>query len=106
MITAPVCAILHKFIIIDFLILIIDLRGLFMKLSQLALRAASAWTMFIFGILALILGLLSLIQPEITLQLLNLPVLDRANRLEGDFTVVFLTASSMASFNMGVYYVL
>jgi hypothetical protein len=77
-----------------------------MNFSELRLRTASAWTIFIFGLLALILGLLGLIQPEITLQLLNFPVLERAARVEGDFTVVFLTASSMASFNMGVYYVL
>jgi hypothetical protein len=69
-------------------------------------RDASGWTMFVFGVLALLLGLLGLIWPELTLRLLNFPVLDRASRAAGDFTVTFLTASSMASFNMGVYYIL
>jgi hypothetical protein len=33
-------------------------------------------------------------------------MIDRAARIEGDYTLVFMTASSMASFNMGVYYIL
>jgi uncharacterized membrane protein HdeD (DUF308 family) len=74
--------------------------------STYKIRDASGWTMFIFGILALLLGLLGLIWPELTLRLLNFPVLERAARTSGDFTVTFLTASSMASFNMGVYYIL
>lgn len=77
-----------------------------MNLSALRIRNLSGWTIFIFGVLALLLGLAGLIQPEITLNLLGLEVLDRADRAVGDFTVMFLTASSMASFNMGVYYVL
>jgi hypothetical protein len=56
-------------------------------------------------VLALVLGFIGLIRPETILQLLGFEVLERANRVNGDFTVTFLTASSMASFNMGVYYV-
>jgi hypothetical protein len=76
-----------------------------MNLSALRVRNLSGWTILIFGVLALLLGLAGLIQPEITLNMLNLEVIERADRAAGDFTVMFLTASSMASFNMGVYYV-
>ena len=74
--------------------------------SKLKLRDASGWTMFIFGVLALLLGFLGLIRPELLLSLLGFTVLDRAARVAGDYTLVFMIASSMASFNMGVYYVL
>jgi hypothetical protein len=70
------------------------------------IRDASGWTMFVFGVLALLLGLLGLIRPELLLSLLGFPILDRASRAAGDYTIVFMTASSMASFNIGVYYIL
>lgn len=73
---------------------------------KLKIRDASGWTMFIFGVLALLLGLVGLIRPEILLSLLGFEVLPRAARASGDYTIVFMTASSMASFNMGIYYVL
>jgi hypothetical protein len=73
---------------------------------MLKIRNASGWTIFIFGSLALLLGLVGLIRPEILLSLLGFTVIDRAARAAGDYTLVFMTASSMASFNMGVYYVL
>ncbi len=31
--------------------------------------------------------------------------MERAQRAASDYTIVFMTASSMASFNMGVYYI-
>lgn len=62
--------------------------------------------MFIFGVMAFLLGLLGLIRPEILLSLLGFSVLDRAGRAAGDYTLVFMIASSMASFNVGGYYVL
>lgn len=74
--------------------------------SQLKIRDASGWTMFIFGVLALLLGLLGLIRPEILLSILGFSVIDRAARTVGDYTLVFMIASSMASFNVGVYYIL
>jgi hypothetical protein len=74
--------------------------------SQLRIRDASGWTMFIFGALALLLGLVGLLRPELLLSLLGFDVIDRAARAPGDYTLVFMIASSMASFNMGVYYVL
>jgi hypothetical protein len=74
--------------------------------AKLNIKDASGWTMFIFGALALLLGLLGLIRPEILLSLLGFEVLSRTARAAGDYTLVFMTASSMASFNMGVYYIL
>ncbi len=70
------------------------------------IRDASGWTMFIFGILAFLLGLIGLIRPEILLSILGFEAIDRAQRAASDYTIVFMTASSMASFNIGVYYVL
>lgn len=67
---------------------------------------AAGWTIFIFGVLALLLGLIGLIRPEILLSILGFAVTERAQRAASDYTIVFMTASSMASFNMGVYYVL
>jgi hypothetical protein len=70
------------------------------------IRDASGWTMFIFGVIAIVLGLIGLIRPEILLSILGFEIVEQARRTAGDFTPVFLTASSMASLNMGVYYVL
>ncbi len=69
------------------------------------IRDASGWTMFIFGILALLLGIIGLVRPEILLSILGFEVIERTQRAAGDYTIVFMTASSMASFNMGIYYV-
>jgi hypothetical protein len=70
------------------------------------IRDASGWTMFIFGVLAFLLGLTGLIRPEVLLSLLGFDVVERAQRSAGDYTIVFMIASSMASFNIGIYYVL
>jgi len=74
--------------------------------STWKIRDASGWTMFIFGVLALLLGFLGLIRPEWLLSILGFTGLDRADRVAGDYTLVFLIASSMASFNIGAYYIL
>ena len=74
--------------------------------SHMKIRDAAGWTIFIFGILALLLGLTGLIRPEILLSILGFDVAERAQRAASDYTIVFMTASSMASFNMGVYYML
>ena len=74
--------------------------------SKLKIRDASGWTMFIFGVLALLLGLFGLIRPEILLSILGFSVIDRTARVAGDYTLVFMIASSMASFNVGAYYIL
>ena len=74
--------------------------------STLKIRDASGWTMFIFGVLALLLGFLGIIRPEWLLSILGFTVLDRTARGAGDYTLVFMIASSMASFNIGAYYIL
>jgi Na+-driven multidrug efflux pump len=74
--------------------------------SRLKIRDASGWTMFIFGVLAFLLGFLGLIRPELLLSILGFTMLDRAARAAGDYTLVFMIASSMASFNIGAYYIL
>jgi hypothetical protein len=74
--------------------------------AKFKIRDASGWTIFIFGLLALLLGLLGLIRPELLLSLLGFTVLDRASRAAGDYTLVFMIASAMASFNVGAYYIL
>src|SRR5512141_2609260 len=74
--------------------------------SKYWIRDASGWTIFIFGVLALLLGLVGVLRPEFLLSLLGFAVLDRSARVGGDYTLVFMIASSMASFNMGVYYIL
>jgi hypothetical protein len=75
-----------------------------MKLSRPQSRAS--WSIFIFGVLAFVLGVIGLIRPEITLGLLGFEAIDRAARATGDYTLVFIIASSMASVNMGIYYML
>ena len=73
---------------------------------MLKIKDTSGWTMFIFGVLALLLGILGLLRPELLLSALGFSVLERAARAAGDYTLVFMTASSMASFNIGAYYIL
>ena len=75
--------------------------------STLKIRDASGWTMFIFGALAFLLGLLGLIRPELLLSILGFNVLDdRDASAAGDYTLIFIIASSMESFYIGVYYML
>ncbi|MEU9509431.1 hypothetical protein AB0D32_24490 [Micromonospora sp. NPDC048170] len=67
-------------------------------------RSAAGWTIAVFGVLALLMGAVGLVWPEVLLRLLGFEVPE--TRAAGDHTGTFLTASSMASFNMGVYYLL
>ena len=69
------------------------------------IRDAAGWTIFIFGSLAILLGLVGLIRPEILLSILGFEIIDHVQRAAGDYTITFMTASSIASFNMGIYYV-
>jgi uncharacterized membrane protein YbaN (DUF454 family) len=73
---------------------------------QLGLRNLSSWTMFIFGAMALVLGAIGIFRPEITLSLTGFDILERGTRDPADYTLVFITTSSMASFNVGAYYIL
>ena len=74
--------------------------------SSLGIRDASGWTIFIFGVLALLFGLVSLLRPELLLSTLGFNVLDRTSRATGDYTLVFIISSSMAAVNVGAYYIL
>ncbi|MER7439233.1 hypothetical protein [Micromonospora avicenniae] len=67
-------------------------------------RSVAGWTIAVFGVLALIMGGVGLLWPEAMLRSLGFEV--PATRAPGDHTGTFLMASSMASFNMGVYYLL
>ncbi|TWJ25395.1 hypothetical protein [Micromonospora endolithica] len=67
-------------------------------------RSAAGWTIAVFGLLALLMGAVGLVWPEALLRLLGFEV--PSSRAVGDHTGTFLMASSMASFNMGVYYLL
>lgn len=67
-------------------------------------RSAAGWTVAVFGVLALAMGALGLLWPAGLLGLLGLRV--PATRAPDDHTGTFVVASSMAAFNMGVYYLL
>jgi len=62
-------------------------------LSRLKIRDLSGWTMAIFGALAFALGLIGILFPELILSLLGFPVIPRAERVAGDYTLVFVIAS-------------
>lgn len=74
--------------------------------AKLKIRDIAGWTIFIFGALAFLLGLVGLIRPEILISMLGFDVLDSATRTSGNYLIVLMTTSSMASFNIGVYYML
>jgi len=74
--------------------------------SKLKIKDASGWTMFVFGAIALSLGLFGLFRPKLLLSILAFTVPEHTARITGDYTLVFATASSMASFNIGAYYIL
>ncbi|ROO62849.1 hypothetical protein EDC02_4845 [Micromonospora sp. Llam0] len=69
-------------------------------------RSVSGWTVAVFGAMALLLGAVGLAQPDVLLVLLGFDTLPTGQRAAGDYTRTFMAASSMASFNMGVYYLL
>src|SRR5258706_4836829 len=78
----------------------------FMRNLTFGIRDISGWTMFIFGSMAFVFGIIGLIKPELVFTILGIDSIDRAQRAAGDFSLPFVAASSMASFNMGFYYVL
>lgn len=65
-------------------------------------RSPAGWTMAVFGVLAIIMGVVGLVSPDTLLKGLGFEVL--GSRASGDYTKTFMAASSMASLNMGVYY--
>ena len=74
--------------------------------SQWRIRNTSSWTMLLFGVAAFLLGLIGIISPSFMLSTLGLQVVEKAQRATYDYTLAFVTTSSMASFNMGIYYIL
>ena len=72
--------------------------------SGYRIRNASSWTIFIFGLMAFALGVVGLVWPESTLLQLGFDIVERTARPDFDYTIVFITASAMASFNIGIYY--
>jgi len=71
-----------------------------------SIEGAASWTMAIFGAIAIALGGLGLLQPELMLALLDCEVVDDDARSDGDYTLAFMTTSSVAAINMGAYYAL
>lgn len=69
-------------------------------------RSLSGWTMAVFGLLATALGTVGLVAPDTLLAVMGFEPIADGERGDGDHTLVFLTASSMAAVNMGVYYML
>ncbi|MER7168004.1 hypothetical protein ABT336_18285 [Micromonospora sp. NPDC000207] len=67
-------------------------------------RSIAGWTIAVFGVLALVMGAVGLLWPQAQLQMLGFEI--PTERAPGDYTGTFLLASSMAAFNMGVYYLL
>lgn len=66
-------------------------------------RSLTGWTIAVFGALAFALGIVGLLSPATLLGMLGFEALDQ--RAPGDYTLVYMAASSMAAINMGVYYV-
>ncbi|MGW7369924.1 hypothetical protein ACWGI8_42510 [Streptomyces sp. NPDC054841] len=69
-------------------------------------RSLSGWTMAVFGVLAATMGLTGLISPSHLLMVMGLGPASDVTFDAGDYAQSFVTASSMAALNMGVYYVL
>jgi hypothetical protein len=69
-------------------------------------RSVAGWTIAVFGAMAVLLGAVGLVWPDALLAMLGFEIVDPAERAPEDHTRVFVAASSMASFNMGVYYLL
>lgn len=65
-------------------------------------RSASGWTIAVFGVMALLFGVVTLTLPDVVLTMLGFEV--PVQRAAGDHTRTFLAASAVASLNMGVYY--
>ncbi|MEU4271653.1 hypothetical protein [Streptomyces sp. NPDC026092] len=62
--------------------------------------------MAVFGLLAASMGVVGLVSPDTMLTGMGFEPIPDGGRADGDHTLVFLTASSMAALNMGVYYIL
>jgi hypothetical protein len=67
-------------------------------------RTPAGWTIAVFGAMAALFGIAGLVWPDAVLAGLGFETVAADRRASGDYTRVFLAASSMASLNMGVYY--
>ncbi|MBO4207443.1 hypothetical protein [Micromonospora echinofusca] len=67
-------------------------------------RSVAGWTIAVFGLIALVLGIVGLVRPDTLLGLMGFESVPPGERASGDHTRTFMAASSMASLNMGVYY--
>lgn len=67
---------------------------------------AARLTMFIFGFLAFVLGVLGLKDHKTLLKQMGFTAVPPQSRADHDYTPVFVMTSSMASTNMGIYYML
>lgn len=67
-------------------------------------RSAAGWTIAVFGLMSALFGVVGLVSPDSTLAGLGFETLEPSERAPGDYTRVYLAASSMAALNMGVYY--
>ncbi len=67
---------------------------------------AARWTMFVFGFLAFVLGIVGLKNPKALLKQMGFTAVSPQDRADHDYTHVFVMSSSMASTNMGIYYML
>ena len=67
---------------------------------------AARLTMFVFGFLAFVLGLVGLKNPQALLKQMGFTAVSPQSRADHDYTHVFVMTSSMASTNMGIYYML
>ncbi|CAF1357963.1 unnamed protein product [Rotaria sordida] len=59
-----------------------------------------------FGLISVISGFFGLIYPEMILEIMHLTVVDRSVRQSADYTITFLICLSIASFNIGLYYLI
>ena len=66
----------------------------------------AGWTIAAFGLAALLLGAVGLVSPAALLASMGFTHDGTAARAADDYTLVFARTSAMASFNMGVYYLL
>jgi hypothetical protein len=74
--------------------------------SNSSLRSLSGLTILLFGLMALVLGAVGIFRPQALLKSMGFAAIPKEERQPGDYTHLFVLTSSMASFNMGVYYIL
>jgi hypothetical protein len=73
-------------------------------MRERSIEGAASWTVASFGAMALVSGAVGIVWPEATLALLGCET--KPARPDGDHTLSFAIASSMAALNMGAYYLL